>query len=378
MHSTSGLVDKIRYSSLKDFSTLTDSEFYPCLEIWKTNMLMLDAETMMNMLSYTTLVDELRAMHVSPKTLHSDLLMESAGAGDITNHFLIRAGWQPGEAVGAKIVSIFPGNNQDRVWPSIQAVYLLFEGKNGTPVACLDGTAITYLKTATDSALGAQILARQDINSMLMIGAGELARHLIAAHCTIRPSIKEVYVWNRTAAKAQQLCEGELPKQFEQVKFNAVEDLAQCAAKVGLISSATATNTPLIKGEWLQAGTHIDLVGAFTPEMREADDECLRRASLFVDARETTIDHIGELMIPIAEDVIIADDVRADLSDLCQEEHPGRSSTDEITLYKNGGGGHLDLMMARIMYKNCQSPLTPALSPRGSTRGHKRVRVRNS
>ena len=318
-------------------------------------MLMLDAEAIMNRLSYTTLVDELRLMHLGPKALNSDLLMESAGSDDITNHFLIRAGWQPGKAVGAKVTSIFPGNNKDRVWPSIQAVYLLFEGKNGTPIACLDGTAITYLKTATDSALGAQILARDDITSMLMIGAGEMARHLIAAHCAIRPSLKEVYVWNRTASKARQLCEGELPKQFEQVKFNAVENLAQAAAKVGLISSATATNTPIINGEWLQPGTHIDLVGAFTPEMREADDECLRRASLFVDARETTIGHIGELMIPIAEGVIIADDVRADLSDLCQERHPGRGSADEITLYKNGGGGHLDLMVARIMYEYCQS-----------------------
>ena len=278
---------------------------------------------------------------------------------------MIRAGWQPGQAVGAKIVSIFPGNNQARTWPSIQAVYLLFDGKNGTPVACLDGTAITYLKTATDSALGAQILARHDIKSMLMIGAGELARHLIVAHCAVQPSIKEVFVWNRTAEKARQLCEGELPKQLAQVKFSAVENLAQSVAKVGLISSATATNTPVIKGEWLQPGTHIDLVGAFTPEMREADDECLRRASLFVDARETTIEHIGELMIPIAEAVIIVDDIRADLSDLCQKIHPGRGSSDEITLYKNGGGGHLDLMVARIMYKYCQSPLTPAFSPEG-------------
>ncbi len=317
-------------------------------------MLMLDAETIMNRLPYTTLVDELRLMHLNPKALNSDLLMESAGAGDITNHFFIRAGWQPGQAVGAKIVSIFPGNNQDRVWPSIQAVYLLFEGKTGTPVACLDGTAITYLKTAADSALGAQILARQDITSMLMLGAGEMARHLIAAHCAIRPSIKEVYVWNRTASKARQLCEGELPKQLAAVKFSAVENLAQSVAKADLISSATATNTPIIKGEWLQPGTHIDLVGAFTPEMREADDECLRRASLFVDARETTIEHIGELVIPIAQAVIIAEDIRADLSDLCQQKHPGRSSAAEITLYKNGGGGHLDLMVARIMHQYCQ------------------------
>jgi ornithine cyclodeaminase len=318
-------------------------------------MLMLDADAIMNQLPYTTLVDRLRAMHMGPKALHSDLLMESTDARDITSHFFIRAGWQPGQAVGAKIVSIFPGNNQARLWPSIQAIYVLFDGQSGTPVACLDGTAITYLKTATDSALGAQLLAREDITSMLMIGAGQMARHLIAAHCAIHPSIKRVYVWNRTPVKAKQLCEDVLSNQIEGVTFRSVEDLARYAAKVDLISSATATNTPIIKGEWLRPGTHVDLVGAFTAKMREADDECMRRASLFVDARETTIEQIGELMIPIAKSVMNADDVRADLADLCQDKHPGRSSDDEITLYKNGGGGHLDLMLARIMVKQCQT-----------------------
>jgi len=317
-------------------------------------MLMLDAEAILNTLSYTTLVDELRAMHLDPMALNSDLMMDSTGAGDTTSHFLIRAGWQPNQALGAKIVSIFPDNNRTQEFPSIQAVYILFDGANGSPIACLDGTALTYLKTSADSALGAQLLARDDITSMLMIGAGEMARYLITAHCAIRPSIRQVYVWNRTPTKAEQLCKGRLPEQFGQVEFIAVEDLAQTAAKVDLISSATATKKPLIKGEWLRAGTHLDLVGAYTPAMREADDECLQRASLFVDARETTIKHIGELMIPIANAVIATDDVLADLYDLCQKRHRGRSSGDEITLYKNGGGGHLDLMLARIIYNHCK------------------------
>ena len=318
-------------------------------------MLMLDAEAILNKLSYRTLVDELRAMHLDPIALNSDLMMNSSGASDTTNHFLIRAGWQPDQALGAKIVSIFPDNNRTRDYPSIQAIYILFDGQNGSPIACLDGTALTYLKTSVDSALGAQLLARENMTSMLMIGAGELARHLITAHCGVRPSIRQVYVWNRTPAKAEQLCKDKLPEQFEQVEFIAVEDLAQTAAKVGLISSATATKKPLIRGEWLRAGTHLDLVGAYTPEMREADDECLQRASLFVDARETTIEHIGELMIPIAKAVIETDDVLADLYDLCQKRHGGRSCDDEITLYKNGGGGHLDLMLARIIYNHCKS-----------------------
>ncbi len=317
-------------------------------------MLMLDAKTMLNKLPFTTLVEELAAMHRQPIGQLDELLMSSQSADDTTSHFFIRTGWQQDKALGAKLISIFPGNNRDRVWPSIQAIYVLFEGINGVPIACLDGTALTYLKTATDSALGCQLLARDNIETMLMIGAGEMTRYLLAAHCQIRPSLKQVYLWNRTPEKAVQLCEGELAKQFNSIAFTPVNEIEPFARQAELICSATATPTPLIQGEWLQAGVHLDLIGAFTAEMREADDECLRRASLFVDARETTINHIGELMIPIAKGVISPDDVLADLSDLCQKKHPGRASDTEITLYKNGGGGHLDLMMARIMHQYCQ------------------------
>ena len=139
-------------------------------------MLMLDAPTILNKLPFTTLVDELAEMHQEPIGQIDELLMSSDGADDITSHFFIRTGWQQDKALGAKVITVFPGNNQEKVWPSIQAIYVLFEGKNGTPIACLDGTALTYLKTATDSALGCQLLARNNIETMLMIGAGEMAR----------------------------------------------------------------------------------------------------------------------------------------------------------------------------------------------------------
>ncbi len=317
-------------------------------------MLMLDAKTILNKLPFTTLVDELATMHLEPIGQIDELLMTSETAEETTSHLFIRTGWQQGKALGAKVITVFPDNNKSRVWPSIQAIYVLFEGVNGTPIACLDGTALTYIKTATDSALGCRLLARNDIATMLMIGAGEMARYLITAHCEIRPSLKQVYVWNRTPEKAVQLCEGELASRFDSISFTPVSDIEYYAGKADLVCAATASPTPVIQGEWLQAGAHVDLVGAFTTEMREANDECLRRGSLFVDARETTVNHIGELMIPIANGVISESDVLADLSDLCLNKHPGRSSESEITLYKNGGGGHLDLMMARIMHQHCQ------------------------
>lgn len=314
---------------------------------------MLDADTILNKLPFSTLADELHAMHQQPIGMVDELRMESPAANADPNHFFIRTGWQPGEALGAKVISVFPGNNQDQAWPAVQAVYLLFEGIHGTPIACIDGTALTWLKTATDSALGARLLARPGLTTMLMIGAGEMSKHLIRAHCELQPTIRRVMVWNRTPQNAQRLCESDWARQLDRVSFEAIEDLGAAAAQAELICSATATPTPLLQGEWLQPGTHVDLVGAFTPQMREADDACLQRSSLFVDARETTLNHIGELMIPLASGAIKLDSIRADLSDLCQQRHAGRLSDAEITLFKNGGGGHLDLMIARILYHHC-------------------------
>jgi len=317
-------------------------------------MLMLDADTILDCMPFSTLVEQLAALHREPIGLVDEMLMESTDADDNTSHFFIRTGWQPEKAVGAKIITIFPRNNKTREWPSIQAVYLLFEGVNGSPVACLDGTALTWLKTATDSALGSKLLSRDDIESMLMIGAGQMAPHLVRAHCQVRPSLRRVQIWNRTLDKAQALC-AQLTADFPDLEFSPCADLEKSARAADLICSAIGCEQPIIHGEWLKPGTHLDLVGAYTPTMREADDECLRRGSLFVDARQTTLHHIGELMIPLASGVITENDVLADFADLCQQRHSGRSNDDEITIFKNGGGGHLDLMCARLLHQHLQA-----------------------
>ncbi|MDH3762337.1 MAG: hypothetical protein OEU50_15245, partial [Gammaproteobacteria bacterium] len=317
-------------------------------------MLMLDADKLLDCMPFTTLVDELAAMHLEPIGLVDEMLMESTDDSDNVSHFFIRSGWQPEKAVGAKVITVFPRNNQKSDWPSIQAVYVLFEGVNGTPIACLDGTALTWLKTASDSALGSKLLSRENIESMLMIGAGQMAPHLVSAHCELRPSLKRVQVWNRTGDKARQLCD-RLATRFPGIDFSTVGDIESGARQADLICSAIGCKQPIIEGTWLKPGTHVDLIGAFTADMREADDEVLTRGSLFVDARETTVNHIGELMIPLSAGVISEADVLADFSDLCQQRHPGRQSEDEITVFKNGGGGHLDLMCARILHQHCQA-----------------------
>ena len=317
-------------------------------------MLMLDADTILDCMPFPLLVDELAALHREPIGLVDEMLMESKDAAGNVSHFFIRGGWQPEKAVGAKVITIFPRNNEAREWPSIQAVYILFEGVNGTPIACLDGTALTWVKTAADSALGSKLLARDNVESMLMIGAGQMALHLVRAHCQVRPSLQRVNIWNRTMSKAQTLAT-ELASLFPGIHFAPTADIEAGAREADLICSAIASNEPLLQGKWLKPGAHVDLIGAYTPDMREADDECLRRGSLFVDARATTLHHIGELMIPLANGVISEDDVLADLSDLCRQGHPGRQSDNEITIFKNGGGGHLDLMCARLLHSHRKS-----------------------
>ena len=315
---------------------------------------MLDAKAILECMPFPMLVEKLAELHREPIGLVDEMLMENTDSEGNINHFFVRGGWQPEKAVGAKVISIFPRNNRARDWPSIQAVYILFEAVNGTPVACLDGTALTWVKTASDSALGSKLLSREDIRSMLMIGAGQMAVHLVRAHCEIRPSLQSVHIWNRTMSKAESLAT-ELSGQFPAIRFEAVSDPEPSVREADLVCSAIASTEPVIRGEWLKPGTHVDLVGAYTMDMREADDDCLRRGRLFVDSRATTIGHIGELAIPLANGVIAEKDVLAELGDLCLRRHPGRCADDEITIFKNGGGGHLDLMCARLLHEHGQN-----------------------
>lgn len=305
----------------------------------------IDAEKVQAALDYPGLIQGLDRIHREDTQQMQDLLLTEPVRDDTTNHLLVRAAWQYGQAVGMKLVTIFP-DNPSRALPAVQGIYVLFDGDDGSPRAAVDGTALTFWKTAADSALGATYLARDDAGSLLMVGAGALAPHLVAAHVAARPSIHSVSIWNRSAGKARTLAE-EL--ELGGVTVQATDDLEAAARTADIISCATMARQPLIKGAWLKPGTHLDLVGAFTPEMREADDDCFRVGTCFVDSRDTTIGEVGEIMTPIANGVIEASDITADLHDLCRGDHPGRTDDNQITLFKNGGGGHLDLMTTRFL-----------------------------
>jgi ornithine cyclodeaminase len=246
--------------------------------------------------------------------------------------------WQPGIAMGSKLVTVFPENPGAHNLPAIQASYVLIDGRNGTPLAILDGTALTYRKTAADSALGAKLLAAPEPRLLLMVGAGGIAPYLIAAHRAIHPTISRVLVWNRDLTKAARLGE-------------PAPDLESAVRMADIVCCATASTEPLVRGEWLKEGAHLDLVGSFTPEMRECDDGAVIRARIFVDSRWFAIDQPGDLAGPIARGVIAREKIEASLFELCAGGNRLVRGPRDITLFKNGGGGHLDLFTALHVWK---------------------------
>jgi ornithine cyclodeaminase/alanine dehydrogenase-like protein (mu-crystallin family) len=299
----------------------------------------IDAGDVARLAPYLELVDALERAHRQPAAVVERIVYGPDGGAE---KFLALPAWQPGEAIGVKLVTVFPDNPSSNGLPSVQAVVVLFDGTNGTPLALIDGTELTYRKTAADSALGSRLLSRPDARTLLMVGAGGLASHLIAAHRAVRPSIERVLVWNRTRDKAEQLV-------ASGVADAVVDDLAAAAAEADIVCTATMTRQPLIMGSSLRPGTHVDCVGAYLPDHREIDDDVVRRAEIFVDSRVASLTEGGDLVIPIAAGVIGAADVRADLYELCRGEHPGRTGDEQITLFENCGGGHLDLMVASFV-----------------------------
>jgi ornithine cyclodeaminase/alanine dehydrogenase-like protein (mu-crystallin family) len=294
-------------------------------------------------LTWPALVDALDAGHRLGRGQTEDLLLKQGG-----DMLLNRAAWKPGYGIGLKTVTGFFGNpSRTPPRPSVQGLFVLFDHEDGRPLAVIDGAGITAWKTAGDSALASRYLSRADARCLLMVGAGAMAKPLVQAHRSVRPAIERVLLWNRTPARAVALA-GEL--RAEGLAVEVATDLAAAVPRADIVSVATRSEQPLIHGEWLQPGTHLDLVGAFTASMREADDAALRRGHLFVDARESTLEHIGELKIPIARGVISPADVVADLYDLAAG-FAWQRAPDDITIHKNGGGAHLDLMTAIAIYR---------------------------
>ncbi|WP_343714355.1 ornithine cyclodeaminase family protein [Inquilinus sp.] len=289
------------------------------------------------------LVERLRDGHRRGIGEVERLLLEEPGTA---NGLLTWTAWQPGKALGAKLAAVFPGNEARGAGPTVRSVVVLFDGQDGRPLAVITGESFTRAKTAADSALGADLLARPDAATLAVLGAGAQAETQIRYLLAVRSSIRRVAIWNRTAEKARALAAAlALPG----IEIAAVAEAEAAVRAADIVSCVTASRDPVLRGAWLKPGAHVDLVGSFTPEMREADGEAMRRARLFVDTRRFAVGHCGEFTQAIAAGAIAAQDVVAELAELCTGT-PGRRSAGEITLFKNAGGGHLDLMVARAVY----------------------------
>lgn len=282
-------------------------------------------------LDWISLTDALAAGHDLPQAEVADSFLYR---GDDT--LLNRAAWIDGLGLAVKAATIFPANQG----PSVNGGVMLFSDRDGTLEAVIDFHLVTKWKTAGDSLLAARRLARKDSRKILIVGAGSVAASLREAYGAAFPDA-QFSIWNRTIARAEELA--------EQTGMDVARDLEQAVTEADIITCATMSTTPVLRGAWLRPGQHVDLIGAYRPDMREADDDVMRRGRLFVDSLSTTIGHIGEIEEPLSRGVITRDDIVADYYDLGAFTR----AEDDITVFKNGGGAHLDLMTARHILNAC-------------------------
>jgi ornithine cyclodeaminase len=311
-------------------------------------MLILDQSETSRHLAWDHLIAALASMFesgcVMPVRHHHAI--EVPGEADAT--LLLMPAWQPGRYVGVKLVSVFPDNHL-RALPAIHGSYLLSSGRTGELLAVLDGGELTARRTAAASALAARSLAREDAATLLVVGTGRLSVNLIEAHSRVR-NFTRVMIWGRDTEKAERAAAEARALGFP---ASVAPDLEAAARQADVISCATLSRSPLIRGAWLKPGSHLDLIGAFTSDMRESDDEAVRRARVFVDTRAGAFAEAGDILQPIAAGVIGKDHVQADLTELVKG-YPGRRSPEEITLFKSVGAALEDLAGAILAYETAK------------------------
>ena len=307
-------------------------------------MQIIDAASTRRHLGFAPLIEALRAMFAAGCEVP---LRHTHAIGD-DGTLLLMPAWRAGARLGIKTVTIFPGNSAQGQ-PALNSTYLLFDASTGAPLALLDGDAITSRRTAAASALAASFLARADASRLLIVGTGRVAALLADAMRTVRP-IAQVQVWNHRAASAHALA---AHLRDAGIEAHATDDLAQAASNADIISCATLATAPLIRGEWLRPGTHLDLIGSFTPQMREADAACFARCRVFVDTEEALVKS-GDLLQALAEGAFGADRLQGTLADLCTGRAGGRTDALACTLFKSVGSALSDLAAAELVFDAVQ------------------------
>ena len=306
-------------------------------------MRIIDTATTRRHLGFAPLIEALRQMFASGCEVPRRHTHAIAAAGT----FLLMPAWRAGRRLGIKTVTVFPGNAA-RGLPGLHSTYLLFDAATGVPLAQLDGNEITSRRTAAASALAASFLARRDARRLLIVGSGRVAALLAEAMRAVRP-IEEVVVWNHRPESARALAAALAAAGIDGLSARAADDLEAAVSNADIVSCATLATAPLIRGEWLRPGTHLDLIGSFTPQMREADAACFARSRVFVDTPEA-LAKAGDVLDAIGAGAFAAPQLQGTLAELCSGARQGRGKHTELTLFKAVGTALADLAAAERVF----------------------------
>lgn len=316
-------------------------------------MLSLNSQETAGLLPFDGLIKALRAAFAEgcemPVRHHHTIEVPDEAAATL----LLMPAWhgakRPSRYLGIKIVTVFPGNAA-RNLPGLTSTYMLYDAETGIQLATLDGNVITGRRTVAASALAADYLARKDARRLLVLGAGRVASLIPDAYREVR-RLDHVAVWDINRSNAERLAQ---TIEASGLAASVADDLEKAVAEADIVSAATLATTPLIRGEWLRPGTHVDLIGGFTPGMREADDEAIRRACVFIDTEEA-LHEAGDLVQPIEAGLFSQESVKSTLAELCRANRFARGSDTEITLYKAVGTALADLAAATMVYEAAAS-----------------------
>ena len=303
-----------------------------------------DRENVASSLQYGILIEALRKAFSSKITAPERVqhTIKNKNGSDAT--LLLMPAWKIGEHIGIKIVSVFPENTTNNM-NAVHANYFLMNANDGKPVAVMDGTELTLRRTACASALAADYLVNKNVDTLLMIGTGNLAPHMIKAHCVVR-NYSRILIWGRNEEKAERLA---LSLNIKDKEIVAKNDIKEALNVADVISCATLTQKPLIMGDWIKPGQHLDLVGAFTPDMAEADSKAIAKSKVVVDTYEGALSESGELINALKEGRIKKEHILSDLRELVLEEKKIRKDSNDITLFKSVGTALEDLAAAELV-----------------------------
>lgn len=267
-----------------------------------------------------------------------------------SSSLLLMPVWQPHGHLGVKLVTVTPDNT---ALPTVHAVFVLFDARTGAPQALIDGEELTLRRTAAASALASSYLSRSASQHLLMVGNGRLAPHIAVAHCHTRP-ITDISIWGRSAEKSMHTAKAirEHAEFREDVHIHIVDHLADACANADIISCATTSKSPIVLGNDVRAGTHLDLVGGFRPDMREADDALMSKSQVFVDTYAGALAEAGDITQTLTNGKLLRSAILAELRELCSGQYSGRLHDRDITVFKSVGTAIEDLCAARLAWSS--------------------------